>query len=807
MSRRDSIRAILASLEESAREQERVEAYRKIVARRESDEELASWKSLTGLLREVDPALLGRITRRMINLLCWEGNPAAEELLREFSGGVLMDIHSLDENVPQTRQESAVLERLADQTCRVAERAMPEEKLIALLARWIREDRASFLISALEAPDAPFRRIRSALTRYQEIELDEADLSFALRTGLRVSLLRRFFTDQLDFINSAKPFVTVNDFTHLLDHLVTRAGSHGKLGGKSAGLFLASRVINCSREHRDLLRWIRVPRTWYVSSDGLLAFIRYNSLDDVYSRKYMEIEQIRQDYPQIVQVFKSSRFPPEMLEGLEETLHDLRDVPLIVRSSSLLEDRTGSAFSGKYKSLFLANRGSLEERLDALTDAIAEVYASIFGPDPIEYRAERGLLDVHEEMGVMIQEVVGKRVGKYFFPAYSGVAFSRNEFRWSPRIRREDGLIRLVPGLGTRAVDRLGDDYPILVAPGQPGLRANVTPEEVARYSPSKIDLINLETNRFETHEIRELIRDVGQEYPGLMLLVSEFVDGRLRRPSPVRIDFEKDDLVVTFDGLMADTPFLNQVGTLMKLLADATGSPVDLEFASDGESLYLLQCRPQSYSEETRPAPIPVDLPLDEFIFSAERYVSNGWVENIEYVVYVDSEGYEALETRAQLQSVARVVGTLNKILPRRRFVLVGPGRWGSRGDIRLGVGVTYSDINNAAMLIEIGWNKHGSIPDLSFGTHFFQDLVEADIRYLPLYPDDPGALFNLSFFLRSPNCLAALLPEWGELEDVVRVIDVPAVTGGGRLEVRMNAELDRAVALVRPASPSGTP
>ena len=88
-------------------------------------------------------------------------------------------------------------------------------------------------------------------------------------------------------------------------------------------------------------------------------------------------------------------------------------------------------------------------------DAIAEVYASIFGPDPIEYRAERGLLDVHEEMGIMIQEVVGTRVGRYFLPAFAGVAFSNNEFRWSPRIQREDGLVRLVPGLGTRAVDRV----------------------------------------------------------------------------------------------------------------------------------------------------------------------------------------------------------------------------------------------------------------------------------------------------------------------------------------------------------------
>ena len=121
----------------------------------------------------------------------------------------------------------------------------------------------------------------------------------------------------------------------------------------------------------------------------------------------------------------------------------------------LLEDSFGAAFAGKYKSLFIANQGSKKERLAELIDAIAEVYASTFGPDPIEYRREQGLLDYHEEMGILIQEVVGKKVGDYFFPAFAGVALSNNEFRWSNRIKLEDGLVRMVPGLGTRAVDRV----------------------------------------------------------------------------------------------------------------------------------------------------------------------------------------------------------------------------------------------------------------------------------------------------------------------------------------------------------------
>jgi hypothetical protein len=113
------------------------------------------------------------------------------------------------------------------------------------------------------------------------------------------------------------------------------------------------------------------------------------------------------------------------------------------------------------------------------------------------------------------------------------------------------------------------------------------------------------------------------------------------------------------------------------------------------------------------------------------------------------------------------------------------------------MGVGVTYSDINNTSMLIEIARKKGGYVPDLSFGTHFFQDLVESGIRYLPLYPDDPGTVFHETFLRDSDNMLPELLPDFGELADVVRVIDVASATGGKVVQVLMNADLDEAIAL----------
>ncbi|MGD9141650.1 MAG: nucleotidyltransferase domain-containing protein, partial [bacterium] len=173
-------------------------------------------------------------------------------------------------------------------------------------------------------------------------------------------------------------------------------------------------------------------------------------------------------------------------------------------------------------------------------------------------------------------------------------------------------------------------------------------------------------------------------------------------------------------------------------------------------------------------------------------------------HIVYVDPEKYGQLPERADLLSVGRAVGKLNNLLPKRQFILMGPGRWGSRGDIRLGVSVTYSDINNTAMLVEIARQKGEYTPDLSFGTHFFQDLVEARIRYLPLYPDDNDTIFNEIFLARSPNLLPELLPEFELIADTVRLIDVGAAADGRVLKVYMNADLNEAIGiLAEPSTP----
>ena len=237
------------------------------------------------------------------------------------------------------------------------------------------------------------------------------------------------------------------------------------------------------------------------------------------------------------------------------------------------------------------------------------------------------------------------------------MAFSYNEYLWSPRLKREDGLIRLVPGLGTRAVDRVSDDYPVLISPGQPTIRVNASPEDIRHYSPSWIDVINLESNSFETLSLERVIREHGEEIPNVHQIVSIDRDGHITPPAKFEIDFARDKLLVTFEGLIGRTSFVKRVRTITAALQQGLGTPVDIEFASDGRDFYLLQCRPQNLGEDAAPSPIPRDLPSQKILFTARRFVSNGRILIFPHIVYVHPEKYGELDCLSALTSVGRAI------------------------------------------------------------------------------------------------------------------------------------------------------
>src|SRR5262249_26701091 len=320
-------------------------------------------------------------------------------------------------------------------------------------------------------------------------------------------------------------------------------------------------------------------------------FLELNGLGEYQNQKYKSAEEIRAQYPLIKQEFRKGKFPPAVVERLRQLLLNVGNAPLIVRSSSLLEDRFGTAFSGKYASIFVPNQnradlrsrivsvqGRLEQRVKALLQAIAEIYASALAPDPLLYRRAHNLIDYPEDMGGLIQKVLGVQHGDYFLPAFAGVAFSRNEYRWSPRIRREDGLVRIVMGLGTRAIERVGNEYPRMVALGEPTLRPESTPLEIIRNAQRTIDVINLAANKFESVSI-DLVLAAGTDFPLLDKIVSIRRDRELNMPTGTYLNNEPRDLVVTFDKLLRETDFASTMRDILRRLEDAYRHPVDVEF------------------------------------------------------------------------------------------------------------------------------------------------------------------------------------------------------------------------------------
>ncbi len=642
-----------------------------------------------------------------------------------------------------------------------------------------------------------FRELANLIQRFCKLPLGETRLAPAEVVGTRVALTRHFVSDQLEFIGIAKNHLQIRDFDDITRRMLGSDSGIGRIGGKAGGMILAHRILAAAEQDKQTYLPVAIPDSYYLRSDVVEEFLRLNRLDEYQTQKYKPIEDVTREYPLIRGVFRNGEFPLKVVHDLRKILDQVGTHPLIVRSSSLLEDRLGTAFCGKYASVFVGNQGTPEQRLRALIGAIAEVYASIMAPDPILYRREHNLIDYVEEMAVLIQRVVGVQHGDYLLPTVAGVAFSRNEYRWSPRIRREDGLGRLVMGLGTRAVDRSGADYPRMVALGAPTLRPESNVNDIRRCAQHTMDVVDLKRNRLQTIHLDELLAG-GFDFPMLDKIVSVYRDGDLFAPTGLRVDEEPSGLCITFDKLIRETPFVARLREILSTLEEAYGLPVDIEFATDGEKFYLLQCRSQSQAAEADPVKVPANIPDRDVIFDAHRFVRTGLIEGIEYVVYIDAAAYDDLPTRERRLEVARVVGRINHALPPKSFILVGPGRWGSN-DITLGVPVRYADINRTRLLIEVAHRKDGFCPEVSFGTHFFQDLVEANIHYLPLYPDEPGNRFNQAFFHQSSNVLGKLLPADAEFDRDIRVMHVPAVSNGRKLTIAMDGETDAAVAYLK--------
>ncbi len=613
---------------------------------------------------------------------------------------------------------------------------------------------------------------------------------------IKVVLIKRMISDQLKFIAVAKNILSIAD----LRRVYRRRIGGGKIGGKAAGIILAWKILQQQDPELgpDISNRISIPESYFIGSEVIYEFSVLNRFDHFMNQKYRPIEEIRKEYPKIVQAYLRGKLPESVVDRLQELLFKFKGVPLIVRSSSLLEDNFGYSFAGKYASIFCPNQSNDKENLHSLLDAIRRVYASLLSPDALLYRKKNNLIDYDERMCVIIQPVQGQQFGQYFFPTVSGVAFSHNPYRWSPKIRREDGFLRMVWGLGTRAVNRVANDYPRLVALSHPHLQPDSSPQTIRQFSQMLVDVINLQENSFETLLVDEVLTPI---YPNIEVIASADKGEYLQDIMAAGMLSDEDEFVLTFNKLVKDKKFVKLMRTALMRLGQAYGRPVDVEFAIEvlrGNSyldyhLHILQCRPLSQRVADIGVTIPDSIPQENILFQSSWLVPYGKVENIRYIVFVDPDKYREIPNLVTKKEMGRVVSRLNQLLGEERFILMGPGRWGST-NIDLGVHVTYADIYHTRALIEIGLVTDNSRPELSYGTHFFQDLVETGIHALALWLDGDHGQINFEYFRQTASCLSDISAEDGYLEPYIRLIDVPAESSGQFLHLYMDGGNEKA-------------
>ncbi len=631
---------------------------------------------------------------------------------------------------------------------------------------------------------APWARVYEKLLQYRAVALDSGR-EFPEILSLKEELSRILLGSQPQTQELAKEYLTVDDLIGVRERVV---GS-GRVGGKAAGMILARAVLRSAtgdEAEAMLPEVLEEHDSFFIGSDVFYSFLVHNDLTRLRWDFSQSSTLSREEFAEIEKRFLAGRFPSAIVEQFEDLLDYYGQAPIIVRSSSLLEDGFGNAFAGKYRSEFCANQGSPPDRLEAFMDAVKLVYASCLNPDALAYRRKRDLMDKDEQMAILVQRVSGMPYKRFFFPSLAGVAFSRNLYAWTDAIDPRQGLVRMVFGLGTRAVDRVGSDYPRMFSISDPMLR----PEfgmQVRKYSQRLVDVIDLEANGMKTLPLREVLQD--RDYPRLPLFVSLLREGYLW---DLTFGFGNEPMVLTFNNLLQNTEFAGLLGTMLQRLDNAYGGPVDTEFtaAVDGDGrikINLLQCRPLFIPSTTESAALTDGAEPKQVLFRTMRAIPGTDTANIRYIFYVDPQAYHRapVDMKRSLRGIAAQVNGIEEITS-AGILLVGPGRWGS-SNIDLGVSVSYADINHARALVELAVGSSDSVPELSYGTHFFQDLVEDGIGYLPVYPGDAGAVFDEEFFSQAPSVLGRWVPNEETYQEVVKLIDVFELTEGKAVRLAM--------------------
>ena len=519
----------------------------------------------------------------------------------------------------------------------------------------------------------------------------------------------------------------------------------GLIGGKAVGMLLARAILR--RADPAWTQRLETHDSFFIASDVFYTFVVENGCwwlrkEQQHSAAYLEgASQARRR-------MLAGRFSAPMRERFRQMLEYFGRAPIIVRSSSLLEDNFGNAFAGKYESVFCANQGAPDQRLEEFLSAVKTVYASSMSEDALAYRARFGLLHLDEQMGLLVQRVSGSNHGRYFFPQVAGVGFSFNPYRWSQDIDPDAGLLRIVLGLGTRAVDRSDDDYTRIIALNAPERRPEGTPGDRPPLAQRNVDTIDLRENTWRRITFDEALH----AEDGIPLdMLAPRQSALFRRMGQTSGHAPR---LLTFDGLIQQTTFIEDLRAMLSTLQHAYQYHVDVEFAAalraDGSyKLNVLQCRPLQVHCSGAHEPFPEDIPDAATVLrSMGPVIGRSRATPVAHIIHVVPSVYGAMPLNDR-HAIARLIGRLTHAAAIRDaeggLLLAGPGRWGTASP-DLGIPVHFGEIETANILCEIVAMREDLVPDLSMGTHFFSELVEADMLYLALFPGHEGHLLDFT-------------------------------------------------------------
>lgn len=598
--------------------------------------------------------------------------------------------------------------------------------------------------------------------------------------SMRLRLLRMAISRHERMYDLARRYFTLTD----LVQMGTRMLGTGLIGGKAVEMLLARAILRQADTRWDAI--LETHDSFFIPSDVFYTYLVING-------SWMNRKRVRSQVEYFEEAENARRgildgaFPKHLERRFSDMLDYFGQSPLVVRSSSLLEDSFGNAFAGKYESVYCGNQGSRAERLADFITAVKRVYASTLSPEALAYRVRHGLLDSDEQMALLVQRVSGAPHGPYYFPHVAGVGFSFNPYVWSEHIDPNAGMMRLVFGLGTRAVDRT-EDYTRLVALNAPHLRPEEHISDLPRPAQHRVDALDLRANDVVTLAFD----DLAGHCPDIPFSLFTSYDRHLAQLR--RRQGRNGGQVLTFDHLLSKTGFVQDIRTMLRTLEDAYQYPVDIEFTANFRSdgayrISPVQCRPFHAKTPGNIEPPPPDLPQERVIMqTAGPVIGRSRSAAVDKIVYISPERYGQLPVKERY-GVARWIGKINQQFsaqsPRPCVMLMGPGRWGSSTP-SLGVPISFSEISTASVLCEIVAMREDLIPDVSLGTHFFNEMVELDILYCALTPTKVDDAINAGFLESLPNALESMMPNAELYSDILRVVDTQALG----LQVRLFAD-----------------